>query len=683
MSKGDTVMTCRRCGPWSLPSFVALAGAIGYSVLTLCHAAKQQSETGDWPPITPDEKKLTRVEQDPDADAVILRTERVGKIIRKGADTVNVMTFHWRLKVLNERGKRLAEVHIPAQKFSRVDKIQAHTVKVDGTVIPVNPDQIFQKLVSQIGGFKRTEWVFNFPAVEPGAILEYRYERFDNNLLFVDPWYFDGPEFTLRSLVSQAIPSDMGYSLLRQNSGASQPTTTDWREGKEKGHIYTLELHDIPPYRDELFVPPRREVSPRLEMLLTGWSGHYSDALGRQDKLFIDWPSVARYVRYYYQEATKKGLSSLKPQVEAWIQGIADPQERIKVVLRHVQRDFSYLPYDNVIGDSHTLESILKEKTADNEEKAVLLAAALKTIGVDSYVAMVSGRNGGTLTPNFFSLSQFTHNVVVVPRPDGTYQWIDPTVTYAAFGWLPSKDTSAEALLLKTDQGELTKLPGTSEISTTKYRVRVKPRSDGKADLEAEVEYSGEDATDMRDDLAPAAEAARISYLQTWVAERRPGAALRSHTIENLDDVDKPLLVKMSIESPGLVTTAEGLVMVRGCILSCQESNPISSGTRQYPFFLMRGLNSEETVLIEPPKDMKPSGMPAPAVVRSEIGSLTLSCMSQDGGATRCVRQFAARKSVVPASAQGNIRAMYDKIVEADRTTVAFQASEGESTAGR
>src|SRR5262249_35739588 len=152
----------------------------------------------------------------------------------------------------------------------------------------------------------------------------------------------------------------------------------------------------------------------------------------------------------------------------------------------------------------------------------------------------------------------------------------------------------------------------------------VKPRADGRADLEAEVEYSGEDAIDLRDDLAPTAESARLSYLQEWVAERRPGAALRSDTIENLDDVDKPLVVRMNIESPGLVTSAEGLVMVRGCILSCQEINPISSGTRQYPFFLMRGLNSEETVVIEPPKDMKPSGMPSPAVVRSEIGSLTL-----------------------------------------------------------
>jgi len=51
-----------------------------------------------------------------------------------------------------------------------------------------------------------TEKVFNFPAVEPGAILEYRYERYDNFLLYIDPWFFEGPEFTMRSKVTQVIP---------------------------------------------------------------------------------------------------------------------------------------------------------------------------------------------------------------------------------------------------------------------------------------------------------------------------------------------------------------------------------------------------------------------------------------------------------------------------------------------
>jgi len=643
-------------------------------------AAKKEQAAGDWPPITPEERAMTRVEQDPESDAVILTKSRTGKILRKGDDTVNALNYHWRLKVLNERGKHFAEVHIPAQKFSRVSNIQARTIKPDGTVVSVATDQIFEKLVSQVGGFKRTEWVFNFPAVEPGAILEYKYERFDDFLLFLDPWYFDDSEYTLHSLASQVLPGDMAYSLMRQNSDI-QPVITDWREGKMKGRVYTLEQRDVPPFRDELFMPPRREVSPRLEFLLTGWAGRYSDALGRQDRLFIDWPSVAKYSRFYYQEGMKKGQSQFKTMVEGWVQGIQDPQEKIRSVVRHIQRDFSYLDFDNVLGYSRTVETIMKEKNADNEEKAVLLSTALKMAGLEAHVALVSGKQAGSVNPKFFSLSQFTHNVVAVVKPGGTYQWIDPTVTYAPFGFMPSKDSGADALLLKTDQGELLVIPEKNELSASKYRVVIRPRPDGKADLDVEAEYTGENAIDMRADLAPAAEAAQLSYMQEWVAERRPGAALRSHTIENLDDVDKPLLIKMKIEASGLITTAEGIVLVRACALTCQDSNPISSGSRRYPFYLRRSWSEEEVVTMEPASGMKAGTLPGAVTARSEIGSLAFSCTSQDDGGARCSRQFIARKSRVPPTYQQSIRTMFDKIVEPDRAAVAFE-QRGESAAG-
>src|SRR5262249_33185229 len=113
-------------------------------------AAKEKQEEGGWPPITQQERSLTRVEQDPDADAVVLDNERSGKILKKGADTVNVLNYHWRLKVLTERGKRYGEIHIPAQKYSRVSNIQARTIKPDGTIVPVAQDQIFEKVTRQI-----------------------------------------------------------------------------------------------------------------------------------------------------------------------------------------------------------------------------------------------------------------------------------------------------------------------------------------------------------------------------------------------------------------------------------------------------------------------------------------------------------------------------------------------------
>src|SRR6267143_1497336 len=170
--------------------------------------------TEDWPEIKPAEKSLTRVEQDPEAAAVVLINDRNGKIVKRGDDGVNVSDYHWRWKVLNDRGKHHGEVHLRAEKFSRISNIRARTVKADGTIVPVPPDQIFEKVLLQVGDYKYTEWVFNFPAVEPGAILEYRFDRHDNFLVFVAPWFFPGEEFTLRSKLTQVVPAAASYMVL-------------------------------------------------------------------------------------------------------------------------------------------------------------------------------------------------------------------------------------------------------------------------------------------------------------------------------------------------------------------------------------------------------------------------------------------------------------------------------------
>jgi len=116
--------------------------------------------------------------------------------------------------------------------------------------------------------------------------------------------------------------------------------------------------------------------------------------------------------------------------------------------------------------------------------------------------------------------------------------------------------------------------------------------------------------------------------------------------------------------------------------MTCTDSNPISRGPRQHPFYVDRGWNREEAVIVRAPASMK-AGQSRPAIsTKSVIGNLILTCMPQADESFECSRAFVVRRNRWPASEQANIRAMFDKIVEADRTTAAFQQPE-EDGAGR
>ena len=641
--------------------------------LILLRAADKKDEAVAWPEITEQERALKSVPQNPEADAVILRRTRQGKIVEENHFVTNYLDYHWRMKILNERGKKYSEVHIASRKYSQVSGIEARTIKPDGTIVPVAADQIFEKLVEKGRGYKLTEFVFSFPGVEPGAILEYRYKRHVGSIIQIEPWYFAGPEFTLYSRMSQAVHEATSYRILCDKCPNPEPESTPWKEGKAKGKLLTVEMKDVPAYREERMMPPVAEVSPRIEMVLKALENSNWEALGREDNLFTDWDSVAKYTRFYYTKAYKVDEVQIRQVVNGWTPGLTDQAAKIKAIFRHVSDDFRYVPYDEVYGRTSSIADILKTKTADNEEKAVLLVAALRSIGVPANIVLVVGKDKGTLVTSYYSLAQFSHVIVAVPQPDNTAIWLDPTVAYVPYGFMPWQDSGAGALYIAETGSALINLPQKDETSSTRYQVTLKPRADGNADLDVVAEFQGEDAIEMRQELLPAAESARTEYLQGWLKQTRPGAALKSFQVEDLEAIDKPLRIKMSIEAPELVTKAESLLLVRDCVLDCEDSNPISRAERSYPFYVDRGWSKEETVTIVPPAGMKTAAPPKPVALKSAIGSLTLSCSSQGDGSMRCTRRFTAPRGHWPAAEKDSIRKMFDSIVEADRTTVAFQ----------
>ena len=164
--------------------------------------------------------------------------------------------------------------------------------------------------------------------------------------------------------------------------------------------------------------------------------------------------------------------------------------------------------------------------------------------------------------------------------------------------------------------------------------------------------------------------------------KRRPGAVLQSQTIENLDDGEKPLKIKLTFEAPDLVTKAEDLLIVRACVLTCVDANPLSRGKRQNSVEVDKGWNKDETVVVVPPAGLTAVQMPTPAVARSAVGTYLLSCTTRDDGTARCTRQFVARRGRWDFDQITNVRSMFDRIIEADRTTVAFQKSEAATSAG-
>src|SRR5262249_22753609 len=90
-------------------------------------------------------------------------------------NTKSTETFSMRIKVLNEEGKKYADVEIPyLEKYSQVEEMRGRTIAPDGGVTNFN-DQVYDRNIVKARKFRYHAKVLTLPNVQAGSILEYTY----------------------------------------------------------------------------------------------------------------------------------------------------------------------------------------------------------------------------------------------------------------------------------------------------------------------------------------------------------------------------------------------------------------------------------------------------------------------------------------------------------------------------
>jgi hypothetical protein len=142
----------------------------------------------DWPAIDPEDLRMTDLAQQKGAPAVVLLREEVAD------DLNNNHSVYMRIKVLNEKGKRYADVEIPySRRQFRIDGVSGRTVHADGSIVTFS-GKVFDKVVVK-GKRGRGEEIrvhvksFTLPDVQVGSILDFRYAlRYDDHSAFAPEW---------------------------------------------------------------------------------------------------------------------------------------------------------------------------------------------------------------------------------------------------------------------------------------------------------------------------------------------------------------------------------------------------------------------------------------------------------------------------------------------------------------
>src|SRR5437879_10576034 len=143
--------------------------------ITVCASASGSSSSDDWRAIDPAElaSKTPTVDKSADAEAIFWEVR-----VDDGDPGELVFSNYVRVKVYTDRGKESqSQIDLEYYGGTKIKDISARTIKPDGTIIELKKDDVHERTIVKASGLKVKAKSFAMPAVEPGAIIEYRWRE--------------------------------------------------------------------------------------------------------------------------------------------------------------------------------------------------------------------------------------------------------------------------------------------------------------------------------------------------------------------------------------------------------------------------------------------------------------------------------------------------------------------------
>lgn len=639
-----------------------------------------------WTAPTPEELSMTSQPEVPGAEAIYLNREE------STDDHLHTFSVYFRIKVLNEGGKRFANVELnygasfDAGGFS-VDDVQGRTIHSDGTIIPFT-GKPYEKLVMKSQGIRVMSKIFTLPDVQVGSILEYRYKLRNDDHWFIAPrWMIQSELFTRRAHFSW-YPTDK--DLVTNDDRGQLTSYIAWThilpagaQIKEQqlpapngspfsGSKYDLEVKNIPPVPHEDYMPPMSSLSYRVLF-------YYSPYRTRDDF----WKSEGKHWAKLRDKFIGPG-----PAVTAAVRELVAPSDSSDQKLRKLYA--AVMKLDNTsfsrehtssedksegLGELHTTDDIWTRKRGSSGQLTELFVAMARAAGFKAYVGAVTSRDRSIFLTTYLSLDQLDDLIAIV-NVDGKEQVFDPGSYHCAFGRLAWKDTMANGIR-QTDSGsDFFETPNETYTQSRVQRVAdLKLDEHGSLSGTIKITYIGAPALTWRQ-LAISENTDSIDdELRSSLEQRMlPGVQVKLSSIQQLEDYEQPLVVNFT--ASGSLGSATGKrVFLPSDIFESNTAAIFPHDKRTLPINFDYASMTQDAMRISFPSSFSIESIPTSEQERFQQFALCNTSIQSTPTSFTTHRDFSLSEILYKVEEYHDLRDFYSKMEDRDKQMVILTTS--------
>ena len=666
---------CRRPKPRRISVTLAAAFVSAACVLAVCSPAARAG-SDNAPEWFRTAAQQTVPEYSKETSAVVLYDEEI--IVVKDNGEIDVTRRH-ACKLLRPDGREeCGYAFVRFDNQTKVASFQAWTIMPSGAQIQTKQKEAIEVSLVDFEVFNdQRAKIIKFPEANVGSVVGYEYTQRQRPFVFEDEWVIQRSIPVKLARLSLTLPPNWELTTFWANYDEQKPVSSN-------GNQNVWEVHDVPAIEIEPDMPPFIAIQARMGLK------YFPQNPSMRAKTTGSWDDIAAW---YTSLTTNSRTPSpaMQQKVTELTAGVTDPLAQMKLLTAYMQRNIRYAAIEIGIGgfQPHPAADVFAHQYGDCKDKATLLSAMLKQVGIDSYYVPIYTERG-IVNPKFPSIN-FNHVILAIKLPDsvpdgglfalyksprfGRLLFFDPTNEYVPLGYLPSYLQDNFGLVVGPDGGELVSLPLAAPATNRLLRtatLSLAPTGNLSGEVR-ELRFGGPAET-SRAQFLRQAPADRQKIVEKFLGNSLSSFSLNSASVGNLNQYDENLLVDYKFSADAYAKAAGDLLILRPRVVGAKGSNLLSGKPRKYPIEFEEASRQDDIFDITLPPGYVVDELPKPVQAQCPYATYK-SEVVVNGNVLRYKRTYEITDIMVPTQHLDEVRDFFHQIAADEKASAVLKRS--------
>jgi hypothetical protein len=576
-------------------------------------------------------------------------------------DGTNTYVTHNITKIMNDRGKGVANIQLPYNSsYQTIEITKARTILPDGTVFDVKPEDMQE--ITPYAGFNLYSDVkvkaFAMPAVAPECIVDYEWKIVSKDPPFPHQfwtgWMMQETQPILLSKLVVKTPADASFSVSKHRTQIEPEVTEE--EGRK---TYVWESKAPEEVVPEPLMPPLSEVIPWFQI-----------------SSVESWDDIAAWFWGLARQELDAD-QAIKDTVARVTEGAESVEEKAKRLYYWTEDNVRYVGLELGLSayKPHQASEVFKNKYGDCKDQSALLVTMLAEAGIPSELTLIKAGSVVPIDKGLPFPGQFNH-CIVHTMIDGKDVWLDPTAETCSWGDIPPVIAGRDAFVIKEGKGAFVETPpplptenatfakGSIELSSDGSIVAtIVNKTVGAADMEARQAYKY-----TRPDKIKEAFQAAANYIS---AE----AELVDWKLSDFANKDVPVEIQYTLKAPNWATTAGDYMFFMPRVHQGSTGgggNPFTAQERKYPFWFTTASDLTYDLVIEIPDEYEVAEPVPDMDIHNKFADITRQ-MTVEGNAIKIHATTRYRPAELPVEAYPEVKGFFAEMAQRYRDQVVLK----------